>query len=209
MIIYNHEVIMATIQNVVSTGSLSTKIDLVTLAWMYSGKYVPKSFAACQLRISYPKTTALIFASGKIVCTGARSVRLSRIAMYVYMRMVCKIHKNARLRNVHVQNLVASSLFKYKINLKRLHDERMSIVQYDPDIFPGARVTLSTNDMHASVFLSGKLIISGAKNEEDVKEGLREIREICKPYYRTEKTDIDTDVEHRDITITLQSLRGL
>lgn len=199
----------ATIQNVVSTANLSTHVDLVTLAWIYSGKYIPKSFAACQLKLCYPKTTALIFASGKIVCTGAKSIRMSRIALFMYLKLVCKIHHSAKLKNIAIQNLVASSFLNHKVNLGQLHKDRISIVQYDPDIFPGARITIPLNHIHASVFLSGKLIISGGKSTEDIENALRHVMDICAPFLRTEKHDVDTEVEHRDITITMQSLKNL
>jgi transcription initiation factor TFIID TATA-box-binding protein len=37
-------------------------------------------FAAVIMRIREPKTTALIFASGKMVCTGAKSEQDSKLA---------------------------------------------------------------------------------------------------------------------------------
>lgn len=36
-------------------------------------EYNPKRFAAAIMRIRDPRTTALIFKSGKMVCTGAKS----------------------------------------------------------------------------------------------------------------------------------------
>lgn len=43
-------------------------------------EYKPKRFAAAIMRIRDPKTTALIFASGKMVCTGAKSEEMSETA---------------------------------------------------------------------------------------------------------------------------------
>ena len=199
---------MATMQNVVTTANFGCRVDLVTLAWKYSGKYAPKSFAACQVRIQYPKTTALIFASGKIVCAGARSESLSRMALYVYARMVGKIHPTARIRGVKVQNIVASGFLENKMNLTNLYKENYSTVQYDPDIFPGARITLALHGMHATVFLSGKVILSGAKTRGDIHEAWDRMYDMCKPHFRTEKSDTDVTVEHKDITITMQNLIG-
>lgn len=45
-------------------------------------------FAAVIMRIREPKTTALIFASGKMVCTGAKSEAESRLAAKKYCRIV-------------------------------------------------------------------------------------------------------------------------
>jgi transcription initiation factor TFIID TATA-box-binding protein len=58
------------IHNVVSTMSFQTKLDLPLIAWTYNGEYNPSAFAAVQLRLPDPRTTALIFSSGKMVCTG-------------------------------------------------------------------------------------------------------------------------------------------
>lgn len=59
-----------TIHNVVATVSFQTQLDLPRIAWEYHGEYNPSAFAAVQLRLPDPRTTALIFSSGKMVCTG-------------------------------------------------------------------------------------------------------------------------------------------
>jgi len=65
----------------VSTAYLSTTIDLHKLA-MYGRnvEYNQKRFAAAIIRIRDPKTTALVFQSGKMVCTGAKSEEESKTA---------------------------------------------------------------------------------------------------------------------------------
>ena len=51
-----------------------------------NSEYNPKRFAACIMRIREPKTTALIFKSGKVVCTGAKSEEISRTSAKLYYR---------------------------------------------------------------------------------------------------------------------------
>jgi len=43
-----------------------------------NAEYNPKRFAAVIIRIRDPKTTALIFSSGKMVCTGAKNELASK-----------------------------------------------------------------------------------------------------------------------------------
>jgi transcription initiation factor TFIID TATA-box-binding protein len=43
------------------------------------------------MRIRDPKTTALIFASGKMVCTGAKSEGDSRLAARKYCRIIQRL----------------------------------------------------------------------------------------------------------------------
>ncbi|GAB2210409.1 hypothetical protein Droror1_Dr00015675 [Drosera rotundifolia] len=66
--------IVPTFQNIVSTVNLDCKLDLKSIALQArNAEYNPKRFAAVIMRIREPKTTALIFASDKMVCTGAKS----------------------------------------------------------------------------------------------------------------------------------------
>jgi len=62
------------LQNIVSTAYLNKTLNLREIALKAKNvEYKPKRFAAAIMRIRDPKTTALIFASGKMVCTGAKS----------------------------------------------------------------------------------------------------------------------------------------
>ncbi|TQD94144.1 hypothetical protein C1H46_020339 [Malus baccata] len=73
--------IVPTLQNIVSTVNLDCKLDLKQIALQArNAEYNPKRFAAVIMRIREPKTTALIFASGKMVCTGAKSEQQSKLA---------------------------------------------------------------------------------------------------------------------------------
>ena len=56
-----------------------------------NAEYNPKRFAAVIMRIREPRTTALIFSSGKMVCTGAKSEEDSRMAARKYARIVQKL----------------------------------------------------------------------------------------------------------------------
>ncbi|KFV61037.1 TATA box-binding protein-like 2, partial [Dryobates pubescens] len=65
--------IVPQLQNIVSTVNLACKLDLKSIALhARNAEYNPKRFAAVIMRIREPRTTALIFSSGKMVCTGAK-----------------------------------------------------------------------------------------------------------------------------------------
>ena len=68
-------------RNIVATVNLDCRLDLKTIALhARNAEYNPKRFAAVIMRIREPKTTALIFASGKMVVTGAKSEDDSKLA---------------------------------------------------------------------------------------------------------------------------------
>lgn len=61
--------ILPQLQNIVSTVNLNCKLDLKKIALQArNAEYNPKRFAAVIMRIREPRTTALIFSSGKMVC---------------------------------------------------------------------------------------------------------------------------------------------
>ena len=79
-------------RNIVSTVNLNCKLDLKKIALLArNAEYNPKRFAAVIMRIREPRTTALIFSSGKMVCTGAKSEEDSRLAARKYARIIQKL----------------------------------------------------------------------------------------------------------------------
>ncbi|MCW3992041.1 MAG: TATA box-binding protein, partial [Candidatus Bathyarchaeota archaeon] len=60
-----------TIQNVVASAALGHKIDLISIMKSFRNvEYRPKKFPGLVFRLKRPKTATLIFASGKMICTG-------------------------------------------------------------------------------------------------------------------------------------------
>lgn len=71
---------------------MNCKLDLKKIALhARNAEYNPKRFAAVIMRIREPRTTALIFSSGKMVCTGAKSEEDSRLAARKYARIIQKL----------------------------------------------------------------------------------------------------------------------
>lgn len=72
------------------------------------------------MRIREPKTTALIFASGKMVCTGAKSEELSKLAARKYARIIQKLNPEVKFTDFRIQNIVGSCDVKFPIRLELL-----------------------------------------------------------------------------------------
>ncbi len=85
-----------------------------------NAEYNPKRFAAVIMRIREPRTTALIFSSGKMVCTGAKSEEDSRLAARKYARIVQKLGFHAKFLEFKIQNMVGSCDVKFPIRLEGL-----------------------------------------------------------------------------------------
>lgn len=142
--------IVPILQNIVSTVNLGTKLDLKQIALKArNAEYNPKRFAAVIMRIRDPKTTALIFASGKMVCTGAKSEDLSRLAARKYARIIQKLNYPAKFLDFKIQNIVASCDVKFAIRLEGLASAHNSFSSYEPELFPGMHFIIETSKLES------------------------------------------------------------
>eukprot|EP00658_Telonema_sp_P-2_P019449 TRINITY_DN17683_c0_g1_i2.p1 TRINITY_DN17683_c0_g1~~TRINITY_DN17683_c0_g1_i2.p1 ORF type:complete len:289 (+),score=68.45 TRINITY_DN17683_c0_g1_i2:30-896(+) len=130
--------LIPTLQNVVSTVNLGAKLPLKNIALQArNSEYNPKRFAAVIMRIRDPKTTALIFSSGKMVCTGAKSEEFSKIAARKYARIIQKLGYDVCFKEFKIQNIVGSVDVKFPIRLEGLAFAHGHFSSYEPEIFPG------------------------------------------------------------------------
>lgn len=182
------------LQKVVATANLEIRIDLNIVARQArNADYKPKRSTAVVLRIREPKATALIFASGKMVITGARSELDARLAGRKFARIVAKCGYHPKFLDFKVQNIVGSADVGHCIRLEgmerhiRLEDVDKPVYQkrgaaYDPDLFPGLILRWMDPRVVFLVFVSGRVVITGAKTCEQLYEGFRKVLPYLKYY---------------------------
>jgi len=168
--------LLPTLQNVVSTVNLGCKLDLKTIALQArNSEYNPKRFAAVIMRIRDPKTTALIFSSGKMVCTGAKSEDMSRVAARKYARIIQKLGYPAQFKEFKIQNIVGSVDVKFPIRLEGLAFAHGHFSSYEPEIFPGLIYRMVQPKIVLLIFVSGKVVLTGAKERCETNEAFENI----------------------------------
>jgi len=156
------------VQNVVSTANLRCELDLRRLARSRNAEYNPRKFAAVIMRLRDPRATALIFASGKMVVTGARSEEESHAAATKFARLVMRHESTAVFTDFHIQNIVASTDLGYPLRLDALAAAHASQSNYEPELFPGLIYRLAEPKLVFLLFVSGKVVITGAKTRADI-----------------------------------------
>ncbi|KAK4701074.1 transcription initiation factor TFIID TATA-box-binding protein, partial [Phenoliferia sp. Uapishka_3] len=156
--------IVPTLQNIVATVNLDCRLDLKTIALhARNAEYNPKRFAAVIMRIREPKTTALVFASGKVVVTGAKSEDDSRLASRKYARIIQKLGFEAKFLDFKIQNIVGSCDVKFPIRLEGLAYSHGHFSSYEPELFPGLIYRMVKPKVVLLIFVSGKIVLTGAK----------------------------------------------
>jgi len=167
------------LQNVVSTVNLGVQLDLKKIASKArNAEYNPKRFAAVIMRIREPKTTALIFASGKMVCTGAKSENDSRTAARKYAKIISRLGFAAKFLEFKIQNIVGSCDVGFPIRLEGLACEHASFSSYEPELFPGLIYRMHEPRVVLLIFVSGKIVLTGAKERKQIYQAFDNIYPI-------------------------------
>jgi len=175
--------IVPTLQNIVATVNLDCRLDLKTIALhARNAEYNPKRFAAVIMRIREPKTTALIFASGKMVVTGAKSEDDSKLASRKYARIIQKLGFNAKFTDFKIQNIVGSCDIKFPIRLEGLASRHHNFSSYEPELFPGLIYRMIKPKIVLLIFVSGKIVLTGAKVREEIYQAFEMIYPVLQDF---------------------------
>ncbi|XP_044748180.1 TATA-box-binding protein [Coccinella septempunctata] len=175
-----------TFQNCVSTVALRTELNLASInARTRNSEYNPARFHGLVMRIREPRATALIFKSGKIVCTGARNEQSSLIAMKKFARIIQKLGFNIKFEEFTIQNLVATCDLKFPIKLENLNQMHNQFSSYEPELFPGLIYRMIKPHLVLMIFVNGKIVFTGAKTRSDVKEALDNIYPILRSFRKS------------------------
>jgi transcription initiation factor TFIID TATA-box-binding protein len=161
------------IENVVASSSLGVNIKLEKLVSSLDNiEYEPEQFPGLVLRLKKPKAAALIFSSGKIVCTGAKS---PKEAKSVVAKIVAKMNKIGikvpKNYKVRMENIVASAKLDRELNLNNIAFN-LENTEYEPEQFPGLVFRMDDPRVTFLLFGSGKIICTGGRTIEDVKRAI-------------------------------------
>ena len=166
------------IQNVVASASFKHGIDLKSIVKAFPHvDYRPEVFPGLVFRVTKPKTAILIFQTGRMVCTGAKSERAARRAIHKVAKELsgAGIIINGR-PEITIQNIVASvNLGNVVVDLEDFIYAAQDCgkkVMYEPEQFPGAIYRMEDPKVVFLIFNSGKLVCVGAKRETDIQRAV-------------------------------------
>ena len=158
------------IENIVASASLDIRIPLEKMVEVLEGaEYEPEQFPGLVYRVKDPKAAILIFSSGKIVCTGARSIADVRKSV----EKVAKVMRAAKIGepknySIQIENIVASAQIPARLDLDKIAFGSENS-EYEPDQFPGLVYRMKDPNATLLLFGSGKVICTGIRKIEDVE----------------------------------------
>jgi len=171
--------------NIVVSTSLEHDVPLEKMAsTLPNTEYNPEQFPGLVLRIKDPKTTALVFSSGKVVCTGAKTMDEVSKSIGRIIKTLEKIDIKIKITpEINVQNIVASGNIGMDLNLNVLA-MKLPNTEYEPEQFPGLVYKLGgkTGSDRATflLFSNGKIVCTGTKSEDEVDSAVDKLIENLK-----------------------------
>ena len=175
------------IQNMSSTANLGIRLDLKKIALKCRNtEFNPRRFGAVIMRLREPRATALIFASGKMVVTGLKSTHNATLAAQKFAYIIEKVGFTPKeLIDFKVQNIVGTADVGFPIRLEGLVYAHSAFASYEPELFPGLIYRLVSPRVVFLIFVSGKVVITGAKKEIDLSNALTKLYPVLVEFKKT------------------------
>jgi transcription initiation factor TFIID TATA-box-binding protein len=180
------------IHNLVGTTVLFCSVGNVDLNYVASvmpnSYYDRRRFAAITIRIANPTCTALLFTSGKLVLTGAKtwcqcllaSLHIAQLLMHFCDGVIFKVVSTS------IQNIVGNAVIPLRSNqyldLQAMYDALGSECTWQPNMFPGLVFRADNSPVVLLCFNSGKIVITGGKIEQDIELGWRNLWPIVSKF---------------------------
>ena len=185
------------VENIVASAALGVVVPLEKIVSKMEGmEYEPEQFPGLVYRLQKPKAAALIFGSGKIVCTGARSLD---DVNEVFKKVVVIIKKTGTkvpgTYKVQVENIVASARLDANLNLDTIAFN-LENSEYEPEQFPGLVYRMLEPKVAFLLFGSGKIVCTGARSVKDVHIAVEKVSKILKKIKAlVKRPDVVTDTK--------------
>ncbi|MCX8166970.1 MAG: TATA-box-binding protein [Candidatus Micrarchaeota archaeon] len=174
------------ITNMVASANFEIQLDLYTVASeLPDVEYEPEQFPGAILRLDEPKSSLLLFKNGKVICAGTKTKEEVEQALKKALKMLLPYAKKnpnfSMSPKYEFVNLVAAANLYLNLDLYRLAYE-LEDIEYEPEQFPGAILTLKKHGVSLLLFKNGKVICAGAKSIEQIHKALEFAYDQLKKY---------------------------
>lgn len=170
------------VKNVIATFEVEPPIDLDEIYNCFpdNSLYDDTIFhrGVIVLQVDDPKMSFLIYKTGKIICTGAKSIKSAKNSDKIFRKLTKE--KDLELKIVKkpsINNIVSVANLEKELDLEKLVTRLgANRVEYEPEQFPGAIYRSKKSRATLLLFKSGKIVLVGAKSKGDLKKAANETR---------------------------------
>lgn len=176
------------INNVVCSFSVRCHLNLRDIALRGVNVEYRKENGMVTMKLRRPYTTASMWSSGKITCTGANSEEQAKVAARRYSRVLQKLGFNIKFKNFRVVNVLGTCTLPFGIkiaNFSQAHRE----ASYEPELHPGVTYKLYRPKATLKIFSTGSVTVT-APSVNNVQAAIEHIFPLVYEYKKP-KTSAD------------------
>ena len=160
------------ILNVVASTKLDVGIDLEELSIRLKNvEYDTQIWSGLVWRREDPKSTIIMFSTGKLASVGTRSEKEAKIAIQKALQSIPEL-SNAHYSEPTIENVVAMTDLRHTLSLEKVAENLESSI-YEPDQFPG--LIHRAEGVTFLIFATGKICVVGGKSEKQVEKAMENL----------------------------------
>ena len=185
----NIEELVPEINNIIISANLGNNLFLNNIALKLKNvDYNLNKSSNLTLKAKNCKIIATIFSNGKMICSGAKNEKESKASCVKYAKIIKKIENNVDLKDLKIQNMVATFDVRFKINLDKLFKEINTLInnskkfgnnynycKYNKNEYPGLVFYMNDSKINFVVYETGKVVLSGAKSRNEINDVFKNI----------------------------------
>lgn len=169
---------MASLTNIFAKITFSIPFDLSEIKnKLRNSEYVPKKFNGLILKYTNPRTTFVLFRTGKVIATGVRSQKVldeSVRTLYRELRNTGSF-RDLAFPEVQITNLTCSYDCKAKFDLDSFYSRYTNLCVYEKELFPALKMQFNCPNITVLIFHNGKMILTGSTNEFFINKTLKRV----------------------------------
>ncbi|XP_066157530.1 TATA box-binding protein-like 1 [Euwallacea fornicatus] len=158
------------INNVVCSFSVRCHLNLREIALNGTNVEYRKENAMITMKLRRPYTTASIWSSGKVTCTGATSEDAAKMAARKFARCLQKLGFNVRFNNYKVVNVLGTCSMPFAIRITPFSQQHKE-ADYEPELHPGVTYRLQNPKATLKIFSTGSVTVT-APSVADVQTAI-------------------------------------
>jgi len=176
------------INNVVSSFNVRCHLNLRDIALNGLNVEYRKEHGMVTMKLRRPYTTASIWSSGKITCTGANSEDQARVAARRFARVLQKLGFNTRFRNYRVVNVLGTVTLPFAINIINFSQAHAGRASYEPELHPGVTYKIKDPKATLKIFSTGSITVT-APSVNNVQRAVEHIYPLVEQFHKPKSND--------------------
>jgi transcription initiation factor TFIID TATA-box-binding protein len=156
----NSPVIDIIISNVVCTFNTRCYLNLKKIAMEGAHVEYRRENGMLNMKLRRPNSTATIWSSGKITCTGSTSEDDAKLSARRIARKLQRLGFNIRFSSYRVVNVLGTCSLPFGIKLAPFSEGYRDSASYEPELHPGVTYRMKEPKATLKVFSTGSITVT-------------------------------------------------